>query len=81
MAKSTGVFYLPHHLVKEERRGKLKWRIAFVVSSSEVNSPSYIDVLEMGPNILPEVLAALLGIRRLSVAIIGHIQQASSSCL
>jgi hypothetical protein len=76
MAKSTGVFYLPHHLVKKERRGKLKWRIVFVVSSSEVNSPTYIDVLEMGPNLLPEALAALLQIRRYPVAIIGHIQQA-----
>ena len=37
---STGVFYLPHHTVKKERRGKVKWRIVFDASSSEYNSPS-----------------------------------------
>jgi hypothetical protein len=76
MEKSTGVFYLPHHLVKNERRGKLKWRNVFDASSSEVNSPSLIDVLGIGPNLLPEVLAALLRFRLLPVAIIGHTQQA-----
>jgi hypothetical protein len=27
--KSTGIFYLPHHAVKKERLGKVKWRIVF----------------------------------------------------
>ena len=74
--KSTGVFYPQHHAVKKERRGKIKWRIAFDASSSEDNSPSLNDVLEMGPNLLPEVLAALLRFRRQPVAIVGDIQQA-----
>jgi len=53
--ESTGMFYLPHHVVKKERHGKIKWRIVFDASSSEGNSPSLNDVLEMGPNLLPEV--------------------------
>jgi hypothetical protein len=73
---STGVFYLPHHAVKKVRRGKVKWRIVFDASSSEYNSPSLYDVLEIGPNLLPEVLATLLCFRGHPVAIIGDIQQA-----
>jgi len=73
---STGVFYLPHHAVKKERRGKTNGTIVFDPSSSEGNSPSLNDVLEMGPNILPEVLATLLRFRGHPVAIIGDIQQA-----
>jgi hypothetical protein len=76
MEESTGVFYLPHHAVKKERSGKIKWRIVFDASSSEGNNPSLNDVLEMGPNLLPEVLAALLRFRENPVAIIGDIQQA-----
>ena len=72
----TGVFYLPHHAVKKERRGKIRWRIVFNVSSSEGNSPSLNDVLEMGPILLSEVLATLLHFRGHSVAVIGDIKQA-----
>ena len=70
---STGVFYLPHHAVKE-RRGKIKWRIVFDASSNEGHSPSVNDVLAMGPNLLPEVLATLLRFRGHHVAIIGGTQ-------
>jgi hypothetical protein len=73
---STGLFYLPHLAVKKERRGEIKWRIVFDASSSEGNSPSLNEVLEMGPNLLPEVLATLLRFRGHHVAIIGDIQQA-----
>jgi len=72
---STGVFYLPHHAVKKEGRGKFKLRIVFDASSSEGNSPSMNDVLEMGPNLLPEVLANLLRFLGLPVAVIGVVQQ------
>jgi hypothetical protein len=71
---STGVFYLPNLAVKE-RRGKIKWRIVFDAPSSEGNSPSLNEVLEMGPNLLPEVLATLR-FRGHPLAIIGDIQQA-----
>jgi hypothetical protein len=47
--ESTGVFYLQHHAVKNERRGKIKWRIVFDSSSSEGDSPSLNDAMEMGP--------------------------------
>jgi hypothetical protein len=73
---STGVFYLPHLPVKKERRWKIKWRIVFDASPSEGNSPSLNEVLEMGPNPLPEVLATLLRFRGHPEAIIGDIQQA-----
>jgi hypothetical protein len=73
---ATGVFYMPHHAVKKERRGNIKWRIVFDASSSEDNNPSLNDVLEMGPNLLPEVLATLLRFRERPVAVIGDIQQA-----
>jgi len=73
---STGEFYLPHHAVKNERRGKIKLRIVFDASSSEVNSPSLNVVLERGPNLLPEVLANLIRFRVHPVAVIGDIQQA-----
>ena len=61
---------------KRERRGKIKWRIVFDASSNEGDSPSLNDVLEMGPNLLPEVMATLQRFREHPVAIIGNIQQA-----
>ena len=72
---SSGVFYLPHQAVKKERCGKIKWRKVFDVSSSVGNSPSLNEVLEMGPNLFPEVLATLLRFRRQPVEIIGDIEQ------
>jgi len=80
IAQSTeewpGMFYLPHHVVKKERHGKIKCRIVIDESSSQGNSPSLNDVLEIGPNLLPEVLATLLRFLERPVAIIGDIQQA-----
>jgi hypothetical protein len=76
MEESTGVFYLPHPLVKKERCGKIKWRIVFDASSSEGNNPSLKNVLEMGPTLLSEVLTTLLRFREHSVSIIGDIQEA-----
>jgi len=76
MGESSGVFYLPHHAVKKERCRKIKGRTIFNTSSSEGKSPSLHDVLEMGPNLIPGVLATLLRFREQPVAIIGDIQQA-----
>lgn len=73
--ESTTGFYLPHHAVKKECRGKIKWRRVFEASTSEGNSPSLNDVLEIGQNLLPEVLVTLLSFREQPVAIIGDIQQ------
>jgi hypothetical protein len=69
-------FYLPHHAVKKERRGETKWRIVFDGSSHEDHAPSLNDVLEMGPNLLPEISATLLRFRMHPVGIIGYIGQA-----
>ncbi|KAJ4430558.1 hypothetical protein ANN_19146 [Periplaneta americana] len=55
-------FYLPHQLVKKEKRGG--------------DDPSLNDSLEMGPNLLPEVLSILLRFRTYRTAIIGNIEQA-----
>jgi hypothetical protein len=55
------VFYLPHQAVKKEKRGGTKWWIVFDASSHESNAPPLNDVLEMGPNFLPEIFAILLG--------------------
>jgi len=74
--ESSGMFYLPHNAVKNERRGKVKWRIVFDTSSSEGDRPSLNDALEMGPNLIRDVLATLLRFREQPVAIIGDIQQA-----
>jgi len=53
-------FCLSHHAVKKEKRGEAKLRIVFDGSSNEDHAPSLNDVLEMGPNLPPEILATLL---------------------
>jgi len=69
--ESSRVYYLPHHAFKTEPHGKIKWRIVFDAPYSEGDSPSLNVVLEMGPNLIPEVLEALLRFREQPVAIIG----------
>ena len=68
--------YLPHHAVKKEKRTAVKWRIVFDASSHEPGSPSLNDFLEMGPNILPEILSILLRFRLHKCAILGDVSQA-----
>jgi hypothetical protein len=60
---SEHVFYLPHHAVKKKKNNTTKWRIVFDASSHERGFPSLNDALEMGPNLLPEILATLLRFR------------------
>jgi len=60
---STTVFYLPHQVVKKVKNGRTKWRIVFDTSSHESSAPSLNEALEMGPNLLPEILAILLRFR------------------
>jgi len=52
--------YLPHHAVKKEKQGETRWRIVFDGSSHEDHPPSLNDTLEMGPNLLHEILATML---------------------
>jgi hypothetical protein len=68
-------FYLTHHALKKEKRGETKWRIVFGGSSHEEQAPSLNDALEMGPNLLLEILATLLRFRLYPVGIIGDIGQ------
>jgi hypothetical protein len=70
------VFYLPHQAVKKEKHGKTKWRIVFDASSHETDAPSLNDVLEVGPNLLPEIVAILLRFRMHPTAIVSDITQA-----
>ena len=74
--ESADTFYLPHHIVKKEKRGSTKWRIVFDGSSHEANAPSLNDILEMGPNLLPEMIAVLMRFRLHPFAVITDITQA-----
>jgi hypothetical protein len=69
-------FYMPRHAVKKEKRKAVKWRIVFDASSLEPGSPSLNDFLEMGPNLLPEILSVLLRFRLYKCAILGEVSQA-----
>jgi hypothetical protein len=62
-------FYLPHYAVKKEKRGQAKCRIVFDGSSNENHAPSLSDTLDMGSNLLPEILATLLRFRIYPVGI------------
>jgi len=62
--------------VKKVRNGRMKWRIVFDASSHESNAPSLNEVLEMGPNLQPEIFAVLLQFRLHHSAIVGDITQA-----
>ena len=53
-----------------------RWRIVFYGSSHEDDALSLNDILEIGPNLIPEILAILLQFRLHPVGIIGDIGQA-----
>jgi hypothetical protein len=69
-------YYLPHHLVKKDKRGNLKWLIVFDGVAHEGDASSLNDALEMGPNLLPERLTLMLRFRQHPLAIIGDTSQA-----
>jgi len=46
---------------RKKKAKAVKWRIVFDASSHEPGSPSLNDFLEMGPNLLPEILSILFG--------------------
>ena len=68
--------YLPQHAVKKGRHTAVKWRIVFEASSYEPGSPSLNDFLEMGPNLLPEIISVLLLFTLDKCAILGDVSQA-----
>ncbi|GBN75964.1 hypothetical protein AVEN_139256-1 [Araneus ventricosus] len=63
-------FYLPHHVVKKQKNNNAKYRIVFDGSSHSPGHQSLNEVLEQGPNLLPEILATLLRFRLHKQAII-----------
>ena len=73
---TSTVFYLPHQAVKNEKHRKTRWRIVFDASSHETNAPTLNEVLEMGPNLLPDIFTILLRFRQHFAAIISDITQA-----
>jgi hypothetical protein len=74
-ASASSKFYMPHHAVKKEKHKKVKWRIVFDACSHEPGSPSLNDSLEIGPNLLPEILSVLLRFRLYKYAIFGDVSQ------
>ena len=76
--KTLDDFYLSHHSVKKEKRGETRWRMVFDRSSLEAHEPSLNDALEMGLNLLVEILATLLRFRLYPLGIIGDTGQAFS---
>nr|XP_042898564.1 uncharacterized protein LOC122269446 [Parasteatoda tepidariorum] len=71
-----GLYYLPHHAVKKITNGETKWRIVFDASSHSPGHPSLNDALEVGPNLLPDILATLLRFRLSKIAITSDGRQA-----
>jgi hypothetical protein len=70
------VFYLSHQVVKKEKHGKTKWKTDSDASSHEINAPSLNDILQMGLNFLPEIVASFLRFRLHPTALISDITQA-----
>jgi hypothetical protein len=70
---TSTVFYPTHQAVKKEKHRKTKRRVVFDASSHETNEPSRNEVLEMGPNLLPEIFMILLRFRVHPTAIISYI--------
>jgi len=72
---TTAMFYLPHKAGKKVKNGRSKWRTVFEFSSHQNNAPSLNEVMEMGPNLKPEILAILLRFRLHQSAIDGDVMQ------
>ncbi|GBO14213.1 hypothetical protein AVEN_130880-1 [Araneus ventricosus] len=56
-------FNLPHYVVKKQKNQNAKYRIVFGGSSHTPGHPTLNEILEQGPNLLPEILATLLPFR------------------
>lgn len=73
--QTSTTYYLPHYAVKKTKRDITKWRIVFDASSHEKGFPSLNEVLEIGPNLLPDVLSVLLRFRLGQYALQGDVSQ------
>ncbi|XP_042899579.1 uncharacterized protein [Parasteatoda tepidariorum] len=70
------LYYLSHQAVKKITNGETKWRIVFDASSHSPGHPYLNDALEVGPNLLPDILATLLRFRLSIIAITSDGRQA-----
>ncbi|GFQ94645.1 DUF5641 domain-containing protein [Trichonephila clavata] len=70
------LFYFPHHAVKKITNEGIKGCIVFDASSHSPGHPSLNDALEAGPNLLPDILAMLLGFRISKIAVTSDGSQA-----
>ena len=67
---------MPLHALSKGKRGDTKWRIIFEESSYQKGARSLNGILEIGPNLMPEIFAKLLRFRLKPVGFVGDIQQA-----
>jgi hypothetical protein len=64
-----------HHVVKKVQNRRRKWRIVFDALSHNSNAPSLNEVLDIRPNLLPEIIAILLRYRLQYPETVGDVTQ------
>ncbi|GFT31710.1 integrase catalytic domain-containing protein [Nephila pilipes] len=62
------LFYLPHHSVKEIANEETKCRLVFNASAHSPGHLSLNNALEIGPYLLPNIMATLLRFRLSKIA-------------
>ena len=74
---NTEMFFLPHHGVVREQRQTTKLRIVFDASAKDSSDTfSLNDLLEIGPNYVPNLVGLLLSFRSNLIAITADIEKA-----
>ncbi|XP_055910735.1 uncharacterized protein LOC129945101 [Eupeodes corollae] len=73
---SKRVFYLPHRPVYKEESITTKMRIVFDASAGSEHSPPLYDLLQVGANLLPDVLKVLLNFRLGRFGIVADVEKA-----
>ena len=74
--KKNPVFYLPHRPVVRADSTSTKVRPVFDASAKGVNGVSLNDCMEIGPKLIPDLLAILLRFRRWKFGLIADITKA-----
>lgn len=70
------VFYLPHHPVFKADSTTTKMRIVFDASARSQDSTSLNDMLQVGANLLPDVLKVLLNFRLGRYGVVADVEKA-----
>ena len=76
VSSSNPVFYMPHHPVVKESSVTTKVRPVFDASAVDYNGLSLNDCMEIGPCLLPDLVAILVRFRRWKVALTADITKA-----